>query len=180
MIYINEEALPLAHCEKILDIFWSIPEVIVDEANENHFWPSAKEYNEMSDEYWLENSWKYQHPQGRMHATVNGHKRKIVYEMVEGHLPHHFAELSYMQIIRYPENSFMEWHLDTGDSEDEGTAMVFLNDNYLGGNLNVSGHRLITKQGTVVAFEDSTENFHGVEPIYKGERYCLAMWFHKV
>ena len=84
MIYINEEALPLAYCDKILNIFWSIPEVVIDEANENHFWPSAEEYPEFTDEHWLENSWKYEH-QGRMHATVNGIKREIVYDMTKGH-----------------------------------------------------------------------------------------------
>lgn len=176
MIYINEEALPLAYCDELLNIFWSIPEVVIQETHENHFWPAG----DKPDEYWLEHSWKYQHPQGRIHATVNGLKQELVWERVEMHIPKNFDELSYMQIIHYPENTFMEWHKDTGDSEDKGTAMVFLNDNYLGGNLNVGGHRLITKQGTVVAFEDSTEVYHGVEPIYKGERYCLAMWFYKV
>ena len=55
--------------------------------------------------------------------------------------------------------------------------ILFLNDNFVGGQLNVGGHRFMTKQGTVVGFNNSTQVFHTVEPLWKGSRYCLAIWF---
>jgi hypothetical protein len=32
-------------------------------------------------------------------------------------------------------------------------------------------------EGSVLAFNNSTERWHGVEPIFQGERYVLLMWF---
>ena len=90
-----------------------------------------------------------------------------------------FEQISYMQIIQYPENSLFEWHMDTADSDDTGTTILFLNDNFLGGELTVNGTTICTKQGTIVGFNRSTETWHSVAPVLRGERYCLAIWFRK-
>ena len=172
MIYINEETIEEKDCEPLIDIFFNLPEVEVEVTGENQFLPKMED--------WENKSYKFWHPYGkRVHGVLQKDKISYCYAMVKQHLPKNFGDLNYAELIYYPEGGFMEWHKDTTDSNDKGTAMVFLNDNYLGGNLNVSGHRLITKQGTTVAFENSTEVFHGVEPVYKGERFVFALWFGK-
>ena len=55
--------------------------------------------------------------------------------------------------------------------------MLFLNDDYKGGRLNVEGNIIDNNQGTVVLFNNSTEMWHSVEPIYEGDRLVLLLWF---
>jgi len=60
---------------------------------------------------------------------------------------------------------------------DYGTCIVQLNDNFAGGHLNVEGCIIPKRAGTMAFFNNSSETWHGVEPIYDGERYVFLMWF---
>ena len=52
-----------------------------------------------------------------------------------------------------------------------------LNEDYKGGQLNVQGNIIAKNQGTCTFFNNSTQVWHGVEPIYEGQRFVLLMWF---
>ena len=69
--------------------------------------------------------------------------------------------------------------MDEADANDTGTSLLFLNDNFIGGHLTVAGHKFANKQGTIVAFNNSTSTWHGVEPVLEGSRYVLAIWYGK-
>ena len=43
--------------------------------------------------------------------------------------------------------------------------------------LNVQGNYIANNQGTCTFFNNSTEMWHGVEPIYEGTRFVLLIWF---
>ena len=88
-----------------------------------------------------------------------------------------FNQITYMQILKYPEGSHMNFHKDDADSGDTGTVLFNLNHNFIGGNLQVDGHILRPFTGTMVAFNNSTARWHGVDPVLSGERYMLALWF---
>lgn len=100
-------------------------------------------------------------------------------EIVTPYLPKNedYDGVNYAQIIRYKEDAMFQWHKDVADGNDTATAIFFLNDEYEGGRLNVEGHLIQPRLGTMVTFNNSTERWHSVEPIYKGERWVLAIWF---
>ena len=52
-----------------------------------------------------------------------------------------------------------------------------LNDDFHGGQLNVQGCQVPKRTGTMAFFNNSSRTWHGVEPIYQGERYVLLIWF---
>jgi len=89
-----------------------------------------------------------------------------------------FARISYMQIIQYPVDTFIGFHKDIAE-EDSGTAIFFLNDDFEGGKLIVDNIIVTPSQGTMVAFNNSTQRWHGTEPVYKGDRFVLALWFDR-
>ena len=124
---------------------------------------------------------KYTDIQGVIHYTVGGTNPdfgKIV-EFIEDIVPwgEDFQTISYMQVMKYPTEGFMGFHKDEASSNDTGTAIFNLNDDFTGGNLTVDGHILRPFEGTMIAFNNSTHRWHGVEPILTGERYVLSVWF---
>ena len=52
-----------------------------------------------------------------------------------------------------------------------------MNGEYGGGNLQVEENVFDIKNGDMVAFNNSTQRFHGVSPIKWGNRFVLAIWF---
>jgi len=130
----------------------------------------------------MERSWRYDHPQtGHDVAVLQQGTAPFeeVMDLVEAYLPKSadFGEITYATIMRYPTDTMFQWHKDEADQDDTGTAIFMLNDTYEGGRLNVEGHTILPRQGTMVAFNNSTERWHGVEPIFSGERYVFAIWF---
>jgi hypothetical protein len=61
-------------------------------------------------------------------------------------------------------------------------AIIYLNDNYEGGNLTFSQHNLsiAPKIGSVIAFDPGFNNLHGVSEIIAGTRYTMLASFDYV
>ena len=168
---IHDEVLQDWICEEIQVEFETTPLVEVEEYDNSKFVPL--------DENFSGRNHRYEH-QNRIHCNIfPGPTQEYILERIEWALPKGwaFGSINYMQIIKYQEGSHFPWHMDEADDNDTGTVIVFLNDNFIGGQLNVSGHRFLTKRGTIVGFNNSTEVMHCVEPIQRGERFCLAIWF---
>lgn len=132
----------------------------------------------------MEKSWKCKHPDGK--EFVNLHNDHIFFkrcmEFVDPFLPKNddYQGVNYAQIIRYPKDTLFQYHQDVADGNDTATAIFFLNEEYKGGRLTVEGTTIgNVKRGTMVTFNNSTTRWHGVEPIYDGERYVFAIWFGK-
>ena len=124
---------------------------------------------------------KYQDISGRVVYSVghdSSHFNKIM-DWIDPILPKSddYSEVSHMQLIKYPTDSCMPFHMDAADSEDTATALFNLNDNFHGGRLIVDGHIIQPSTGQMVCFNNSTETWHGVDTILQGERYVLALWF---
>lgn len=94
-------------------------------------------------------------------------------------VPQHedFKEISYVSIFQYPEGTHMPFHRDNADDMDTGTVIFNLTDNYKGGNFHVDGHTFIPFLGNMVAFNDSINRWHGVDPVFGGERFSLCIWY---
>jgi predicted 2-oxoglutarate/Fe(II)-dependent dioxygenase YbiX len=90
------------------------------------------------------------------------------------------------EIVKWEEGDFMDWHRDYPIYE--GTTIVFLNDDYEGGELITApdphepmAHlRTVHKPevGKAISFLGNT--WHKVNPVTKGTRYTLALWYHYV
>ena len=151
---------------------------LIFEGNELH---ESETYAQAEKKY-RESNHRYEN-QGRVHSNIYPHTPlfESILDMVGFALPKgsDFEMINYMQIIQYTEGSCFPWHMDIADSNDTGTMMLFLNDNFLGGDLTVNGTTICTKQGSIVGFNKSTETWHSVSPLLRGERFVLAIWFCK-
>ena len=90
-----------------------------------------------------------------------------------------------LQVIKYNEGDFFNWHLDIGEGESSTrklSLISFLSDpsEYEGGDLRVgiSSHlaQFEQHQGSAIVFPSYIP--HVVEKVTKGTRYSLVAWIH--
>lgn len=88
-----------------------------------------------------------------------------------------------MEVVEWNINQGMDWHRDYPYYK--GTSIIFLNDDFEGGELvtasdyseaMVSTRKIYKpKKGSIVSFKDVV--WHKVNPVIKGKRYTLAIWY---
>jgi len=78
------------------------------------------------------------------------------------------------QIVKWPQGSFMDPHKDP--QNDVFAAIVYLNDDYVGGETGIENMTIKPEVGKLVIFSNN-QLMHWVNKIEKGTRYTLAMWF---
>ena len=88
-----------------------------------------------------------------------------------------------IEVVEWNEGQSMDWHRDYPYYE--GTSIIFLNDNYGGGELVTASDpsdamehtRIIhsPEKGAIVSFLNTL--YHKVNPVIKGKRYTLAVWY---
>jgi hypothetical protein len=83
------------------------------------------------------------------------------------------VKLSLCQIVQWPKSSKMDWHYDEGDLF---SAILYLNDDYRGGQTIFQNYTCDPKVGKLVIFSNSTIK-HCVKEITSGTRYTLSFWF---
>ena len=160
-------------CQHIIEQFINLPFADCDYANSQVTPP--KEIQESGASY------KYGADHNKDHATFMPNTKE--YEAcldVMGHLiPDHpdFRRITYMQVVHYKEDSLFPFHRDVAEDTDFGTMIMQLNEDYKGGQLNVQGNIIAKNAGTCTFFNNSTQVWHGVEPIYEGQRFVLLIWF---
>ena len=82
--------------------------------------------------------------------------------------------INYSQIVEWPEKSSQDEHIDT--YYHPFTSIIYLNDNYSGGETVVGGKILKPKKGKIVLF-DGNKVKHQVLEISSGIRYTNATWY---
>ncbi len=124
---------------------------------------------------------KYEDHLGRSIYVIGGTNPD--YEIIEKYcthaVPEHedFKQISYVSIIQYPEGTHMPFHRDNADDGDTGTVVFNLNDEFKGGKFHVDGHTFIPFLGNMIAFNDSNNRWHGVDPVFGDERFSLCIWY---
>jgi hypothetical protein len=78
-----------------------------------------------------------------------------------------------LEIVQWPENSFMDPHYDKGDTL---AFIINLNDDYVGGETIIDGLKVVPKIGRVVIFSNGRLK-HSVNKVEKGNRYTLIGWY---
>jgi|TARA_R100001163_G_scaffold20918_1_gene17997 hypothetical protein len=87
------------------------------------------------------------------------------------------SQIDWMEIVRWPKNSSQQYHWDDASPYTTLSSIVFLNDNYEGGQTNYQeGTIFRPKQGRALFF-DGKHYRHGVKKVENGERYTVATWY---
>lgn len=85
--------------------------------------------------------------------------------------------IDWCEIVRWPCDSWQSYHLDKASEKTTLTSITYLNENFDGGcTIMHDGTKVKPKTGRTVIF-DGNKYIHGVEPILKGERYTLPIWY---
>lgn len=160
-------------CDYIIEQFYNLPFTECDYGDSNVTPPQEVEDARIS--------YKYVADHNKDHATIMPDTKEYnaVMEVMSHLIPPHpdFHRITYMQIVHYKEDSLFPFHRDTAEDTDFGTCIMQLNDEYRGGQLNVQGNLIGKETGTLTFFNNSTHVWHGVEPIYEGQRFVLLIWF---
>lgn len=87
-----------------------------------------------------------------------------------------------MHLLRYDKSGYLPAHQDQGVSTRVLSVLLYLNDDYEGGELTFrhSGITFKPKPGSVLFFPSNFLYVHEVAPIIKGPRYALPNWYHNV
>jgi hypothetical protein len=85
--------------------------------------------------------------------------------------------IDWFEIVEWPCNTWQSYHLDKTSKITSFTSITYLNENFDGGcTIMHDGTKIKPKAGRTVIF-DGNKYIHGVEPILKGERYTLPIWY---
>lgn len=176
-VYIKPRIVNDRGCSTLIHMFLDMPFDDVTIENEHDITPS-----ERVQEFNL--SYKYEAGYNKDHMTLaeNSPEWNKALEVIGAQIIDHrdFDRITFMQIVHYKEDALFPFHRDMAKNDigrDYGTCITQLNDDFHGGQLNVEGCLIPKRAGTMAFFNNSSEVWHGVEPIYEGERYVLLIWF---
>jgi hypothetical protein len=82
--------------------------------------------------------------------------------------------LNYFQAVKWPTNSGQNRHVD--HDYHSVTSIIYLNDNFTGGETWVDGKVIEPIQGKMVVFRGN-KILHGVNEVTEGVRYTIPAWY---
>jgi len=87
-----------------------------------------------------------------------------------------------MRVLKYENSGFLPAHTDQGVSTRCVSVLIYLNDDYEGGNINFPNSKVSLKPeaGSIIFFPSNFLYVHQIEPITNGIKYSLPNWYHNV
>jgi predicted 2-oxoglutarate/Fe(II)-dependent dioxygenase YbiX len=87
-----------------------------------------------------------------------------------------------IHLLRYEQNGHLPAHQDQGVSSRVLSSVMYLNDNYEGGEIvfQSSGVKLKPEAGSIIFFPSNFLYVHEVYPITSGSRYSMPHWYHNM
>jgi Rps23 Pro-64 3,4-dihydroxylase Tpa1-like proline 4-hydroxylase len=89
-----------------------------------------------------------------------------------------------MSILKYEKSGFLSEHIDHGSSSRTLSVVIYLNDNYTGGEINFphvrDGISIKPEAGSAIFFPSNFVFTHSVNEISEGVRYSLPNWYHNM
>lgn len=87
-----------------------------------------------------------------------------------------------MHLLKYDESGHLPAHQDQGISSRVLSVLLYLNDDYEGGEIEFRHSNLKFKPeaGSVLFFPSNFLYVHEVYPVTKGPRYALPNWYHNI
>jgi len=115
----------------------------------------------------------------------------ILFDGLEKGLKHYFSLYPYaekniksrektMHLLKYKESGFLPAHSDHGISSRVLSALLYLNDDYEGGNIRFPHAEINIKPeaGSLLFFPSNFVYVHEVDAVTSGTRYSLPNWYH--
>ena len=87
-----------------------------------------------------------------------------------------------MHLLRYDKTGHLPAHQDQGVSTRVLSVLLYLNDDYEGGEIEFQNSNIKIKPeaGSILFFPSNFLYVHEVYPVTKGPRYALPNWYHNV
>lgn len=89
-----------------------------------------------------------------------------------------------MSILKYERAGYLPAHTDHGSSSRTLSVVLYLNDNYVGGEINFphvrNGVTIKPQAGSAIFFPSNFVFVHEVSEITEGVRYALPNWYHNM
>jgi len=87
-----------------------------------------------------------------------------------------------MRVLKYEKAGFLPGHTDQGVSTRCVSVLIYLNDDYEGGNIVFPNSKVSLKPeaGSMLFFPSNFLYVHEIEPIVSGIKYSLPNWYHNV
>jgi hypothetical protein len=173
-LFLYEEALTPDDCKLIIARFERTPFTEMTEGEHGEGLVAVNEEEECRV--------KYIDSLGNINYNIshsNNEDFDYIMDKVDPFLPKNdqFGSINFASITKYPVNAFMPPHKDEADLNRTATALILLNDDFEGGQIIIDGHIIYPRTGSCYAFNNPTERWYTVNPVFKGESYVLAILF---
>lgn len=90
------------------------------------------------------------------------------------------STFEYTHLVKWPINSYQPLHKDTAYQHTTLASILYLNDDYDGGETYFEdGSYFKPKEGRIIFF-DGRYYKHGVKEVLKNPRYTIATWYKKI
>lgn len=90
------------------------------------------------------------------------------------------AKIDWGKFVFWPKDSYQPLHFDNASDKTILSSIIYLNDNYQGGQTYFDDKTIISPKEKRALFFDGTKYKHGVMPITEGQRCTLAVWYKKI
>jgi predicted 2-oxoglutarate/Fe(II)-dependent dioxygenase YbiX len=129
------------------------------------------------DEYWIKSEAPY-------HKDLKKSFEYCVNDYISVHDKIKIQEYTNYRINRYGKGGFMQSHIDNihhSHGQKQGyphiTSLIFLNDDYEGGEFVICGDKHIEKiQGSAIVFPSNFMYPHEVKEVTEGKRFSVMTW----
>ena len=115
-----------------------------------------------------------------MHLMLTDNEDGIFARYIYGKITDHIKEVNrssfidFFEIVKWKEGLSMSKHFDFDFHT--WTSVIYLNDDYEGGETVVGDKEITPRQGKIVTFQGPSV-LHGVNKVLKGDRYTVPVWY---
>jgi hypothetical protein len=118
----------------------------------------------------------------RIHGSIDNalkHYSTVLYPFAQKNIK---SKEQATHLLRYDKSGYLPAHQDQGISTRVLSVLLYLNDDYLGGEITFkqSGVTIKPEPGSLVFFPSNFLYVHEVAPVLVGPRYAIPTWFHNV
>jgi len=89
------------------------------------------------------------------------------------------SKIEWFELVKWPKGAKHDYHIDISSSKTIFSSIIYLNDNFLGGETVFEDFTITPKQGRLLFF-DGINNYHGVKEVISDIRYVVAAWFERL
>ena len=165
--YIEENFISLSECQRLIDF-----------ADENKLSNVSRDDVYSTDVKWIDHGATYY---GNNVDSITLDGDEVVTKVTDKCKSLVDCELGYVGIVRWPVGTFMKPHFDSNNihTPNKVAAMLYLNNNFQGGNLIFENQIVKPEPGKLIIFEN-TKNLHYVDKVEGSERYALSFWYYSI